>query len=185
MWSKSDSSTEAVASFLDSTIHFQEKLNTLLFNEPISSCLAPLERATKIKRGTLMVVCLVIFLGICLFFGYGKYFICNFFIGLLYPAYASIMSVEFTGTNNYPGWLIYWIIYGFFQLVEDFSYHLFHLSFVYYFFKCALLIWLMLPGTKGGAYQLYQLFIRRFILAIEKQLKNTNTTATSKFLKQQ
>jgi hypothetical protein len=44
---------------------------------------------------------------------------------------------------------------------------------------------LMLPGTKGGAYQLYQLFIRRFILAIEKQLKNTNTTATSKFLKQQ
>jgi receptor expression-enhancing protein 5/6 len=133
-----------------------------------------------------MVGFLAIFLGIYLVFGFGNDFVCNFLIGFLYPAYASIMTLEFPGTNNYLSWIIYWIVYAFFGFVEYLGYHLFQSLSVYWLLKCGFLIWLMVPGTKGGAYVLYQGFIRRVILFIEKRLKNQNTTTTtSKSLKKQ
>ena len=158
-------------SSLNSVIVFQEKLNTILLKEPIGSCLAPLERATQIRRENLMFGLLIVLLAIYLVFGYGRDSVCNFVIGLFYPVYASIMSVELDRTNSNLVWLIYWPIYTLFMLMEHFCSHLFNPPSFYCLFKCALLIWLMLPGAQGGAYIIYQRVLLKLIPTIQNKLK--------------
>ena len=168
----SPGSSSEVQSFLNSVIKLRETLRILLLKEPIASFMAPIERETKIRRENLMFSLLFIFLVFYLLFGYHKDFVCNFIIGFFYPAYASIMSVEPNGMNNFQIWLIYWPIYALSLFFEhSMGYYLFYSPSVYCLIKCAFLIWVMFPGIQGGGHQLYQHFIRRFILAAENQLK--------------
>jgi hypothetical protein len=98
-----------------------------------------IENKMDIKRKNLFKY-LPAFLITYLVYGFARDFFCNFVIGFIFPAYASIVSVEDPERNNRPKWLIYWVVYAFFGLMEyfgDFFLHTF-----YYFWP--LLAWFLL-----------------------------------------
>jgi len=42
-------------------------------------------------------------------------------VGFIYPAYASFKAIETTGKDDDTQWLIYWVVYATFCLVEVFA----------------------------------------------------------------
>ncbi|KAJ3111339.1 ER membrane protein DP1/Yop1 [Phlyctochytrium bullatum] len=81
-------------------------------------------------------------------------------LGFFYPAIESIRAAE-TGTKDeYQQWLSYWIILGFLTFLEYTNWALLSVLPYYYALKVGLLIWLMLPQTKG-AYKVYHVTLRR------------------------
>ena len=86
------------------------------------------------------------------------------------------MAVESTATQDDTEWLIYWIVYASFGIVEYVGYAFFHSLPFYWLAKCLFLIWLMAPGDKGGSQILYHRFIRPFVLkhhpVIDKHIRD-------------
>lgn len=77
-------------------------------------------------------------------------FCCRNIVGFLYPLYKSIQSIE-TGApdgTDCTDWLVYWVIYGFFQVIESFEAVLLWWVPFYYPLKLAFLLWCMLPQYK-------------------------------------
>jgi len=67
---------------------------------------------------------LLVGVGVCLtlwlIFGSWARRLCNA-IGFLYPAYASIRAIESPGGNDDTEWLMYWVVFAGFSVVEFFS----------------------------------------------------------------
>merc|ERR1711879_598458 len=78
-------------------------------------------------------------------------------------------------------WLIYWVVYAFFSVIEVFADVLLYWIPFYYAFKMAFLLWAMLPQTKGAKY-LYDTFLKDFLKKneskIDAALKDAKRTAT-------
>ncbi|KAJ3310338.1 hypothetical protein HDV04_005089 [Boothiomyces sp. JEL0838] len=90
-------------------------------------------------------------------------------LGFVYPAYASFKALETTSTKDDVHWLTYWVVFGFFNLIEFFSdILLFWLPF-YYFFKAAIILWLVLPQTMGANF-VYSKIIRPFLVAEQNEI---------------
>eukprot|EP00745_Piridium_sociabile_P011177 TRINITY_DN180021_c0_g1_i1.p1 TRINITY_DN180021_c0_g1~~TRINITY_DN180021_c0_g1_i1.p1 ORF type:complete len:192 (-),score=16.33 TRINITY_DN180021_c0_g1_i1:87-662(-) len=106
-----------------------------------------------------------------LLFGIGGNLICNL-VGFLYPAWQSFRAIESSNAEDDKLWLTYWVVYGFFSLVEVFGdYILFWVPF-YWMLKLIFLVYLFLPQTKG-AIQMYNQFIRPFLMKNEKRIEDT------------
>merc|ERR1712232_447818 len=115
-----------------------------------------------VASGTAAVLVFLFFLGI----GAGS--LCRI-VGFVYPAYKSFEATENRTKGEDTQWLIYWVVYGFFTLIETFVDFLLYWIPFFYAFKLAFLLWAMLPQTKGAKF-LYDTFLKDFLKKNEKSV---------------
>lgn len=102
-----------------------------------------------------------VFAAIVTFFGIGASTLCSI-IGFVYPAYQSLLAVENKNKGDDVQWIVYWVLYTFFSLIETFQNFILYWIPFYYAFKLALLLWAMLPQTRGAKF-LYDNFLKDFL----------------------
>ncbi|WP_411025024.1 HVA22/TB2/DP1 family protein, partial [Salmonella sp. s54836] len=77
-------------------------------------------------------------------------------IGFVYPAYKSVFAIESEGKDDDTQWLTYWVVYGFFSIVEFFTDTLLSWFPFYYLIKCGFLVWCMMGGENNGSLIIYR-----------------------------
>lgn len=102
------------------------------------------------------------------FMGIGAGSLCSI-VGFVYPAYKSFEAIESKNRGDDTQWLIYWIVYAFFSIMEVFIDFLVYWIPFYYAFKLAFLLWAMLPQTKGAKF-LYDSFLKDFLKTNESKI---------------
>jgi len=74
-------------------------------------------------------------------------------VGFSYPVYASFKALKTEAASDDTEWLTYWVVFGTFILLEDFSSLFFeesNWSFLYYIAKLVFILWLFMPKFKGA-----------------------------------
>ncbi len=145
------------------------KLNKFLHEKNIfTDLLAQVEEKTGISRLYLVLAGGVLLAGY-LIIGYGSTLICNC-IGFVFPAYSSIKAIESRSKEDDTKWLMYWIVFSTFSMVELFAdVILFWIPF-YSFIKCVFLIYCMAPTSWNGSITIYNSIIRPFFLKHEEKI---------------
>jgi receptor expression-enhancing protein 5/6 len=115
-----------------------------------------------------LVIAGVLITAILVFFGIGAGSLCSI-VGFLYPAYKSFEAIESKNRGDDTQWLIYWVVYAFFSVLEVFIDFLVYWIPFYYAFKLAFLLWAMLPQTKGAKF-LYDSFLKDFLKSNESKI---------------
>ncbi|XP_034325935.1 receptor expression-enhancing protein 5 isoform X3 [Magallana gigas] len=149
--------------------NWKAKLDKVLHEKNgFTDLLEKVEQKTGVRRLYLAIGLFAVVV-LYLMVGYGAQFLCNF-IGFIYPAYTSFKAVESTNKDDDTVWLIYWVVYSFFALLEFFTdIFLFWIPF-YWLLKCIFLVWCMAPTSYNGSQIIYYRFIRPFILRYEKKI---------------
>jgi len=141
---------------------------------PFFDALILLETKTHVPRIYFVLgviaICLLAFI-----VGYGAKFLANF-IGFLYPAYASFKAIESPQKDDDTKWLTYWVTYGCFAVVFEFSDIVISWIPFYDLLKCCFFLWLMWPGETSGALVVY----RKLIFPIYHKHENEIDTAWTK-----
>lgn len=72
-------------------------------------------------------------------------------LGFAYPLYASFKALRTEETDDDTQWLTYWVVYGFFTVIESFA-DIFLVRWIpmYHLMKLFFLLWCMLPSTCGA-----------------------------------
>jgi receptor expression-enhancing protein 5/6 len=143
-------------------------------------CLTHAQQATGIPKEYIALISSFSLLSL-VFFGIGAGSVCSI-IGFLYPAYKSLLAIESKSRGDDTQWLIYWVVYCFFSMIEIFTDFLLYWIPFYYAFKLAFLLWAMLPQTKGAKF-LYDSFLKDFLKKneskIDQALNDAKRTAGS------
>jgi len=105
---------------------------------------------------------------IFIFCGIGASSLCSI-IGFVYPAFKSLQAIESKTRGDDTQWLIYWVVYCFFSMIEVFTDFLLYWIPFYFAFKLAFLLWAMLPQTKGAKF-LYDSFLKDFLKKNESKI---------------
>mmetsp|Transcript_25441 Transcript_25441/g.39065 ORF Transcript_25441/g.39065 Transcript_25441/m.39065 type:complete len:194 (+) Transcript_25441:101-682(+) len=138
------------------------------------------EEKTKVPKEYLVLAGAVLF-SVIVFFGIGAASLCSI-MGFVYPALKSFQTIENKNRGDDTQWLIYWIVYAFFSIIEVFVDFLLYWIPFYYAFKFAFLLWAMLPQTKGAKF-LYDAFLKDFLKKneskIDAALKDAKKSASS------
>lgn len=144
---------------------FHNFFNGLFFN--ISLLSGFLQEATNVPKEILVLTGGIVFLGlIFLSIGIGSF--CSI-IGFLYPAYKSLEAIENRGRGDVTQWLIYWVVYSFFSVLEVFTDILLYWIPFYFAFKLAFLLWAMHPQIKGAKF-LYDNFLQDVLKKNESKI---------------
>lgn len=89
--------------------------------------------------------------------------------GTLYPAYYSYKAVRTKNVKEYVRWMMYWIVFALYTVVEtitDLSLAWFPL---YYELKVAFVIWLLSPYTRGASL-IYRKFLHPLLASREQEI---------------
>jgi len=90
--------------------------------------------------------------------------------GMLYPAYSSYKTIKTKNAKEYVQWMMYWIVFSMYSIVEIFLDALVGWWFpLYYEIKICFIMWMLLPTTKGGSI-LYKKFIHPALSKNEKEI---------------
>jgi len=90
-------------------------------------------------------------------------------VGFVYPAYKSFQAIESKTKGDDTQWLVYWVIFAIFSILEVFVELVLYWIPFYYAFKLAFLLWAMLPQTKGAKF-LYDSFLKDFLKKNESKI---------------
>merc|ERR1712212_681508 len=78
-------------------------------------------------------------------------------IGFLYPAYSSIKAIESHNKDDDTKWLIYWVVFATFSMLESISDIIIGWLPFYWLSKCLFLVWCMSPAN--GSAIVYRMVI--------------------------
>ncbi|XP_059309889.1 HVA22-like protein e [Lycium ferocissimum] len=82
---------------------------------------------------------------------------------LLYPLYASIVTIESTSKLDDEQWLAYWILYSFLTLLEMLFQPILDWIPIWYDVKLIAVAWLVLPQFRGATF-IYETYVREKII---------------------
>eukprot|EP00542_Grammatophora_oceanica_P016637 CAMPEP_0194030982 /NCGR_PEP_ID=MMETSP0009_2-20130614/4280_1 /TAXON_ID=210454 /ORGANISM="Grammatophora oceanica, Strain CCMP 410" /LENGTH=186 /DNA_ID=CAMNT_0038671029 /DNA_START=95 /DNA_END=655 /DNA_ORIENTATION=- len=145
----------------------KEKLQQLRAKLDQVEVLQKAEDTVKVPKEYLVLVSGVLFVAL-IFFGIGAGTLCSI-VGFVYPAFKSFQAIESKNKGDDTQWLIYWVVYGFFSVIEIFESFLVYWIPFYYAFKLAFLLWAFLPQTKGAKF-LYDSFLKDFLKKNESKI---------------
>jgi len=89
-------------------------------------------------------------------------------IGTVYPAFWTIKSIE-SKTDDDKRWLTYWVVFGFFTIIDMFSGFILKFIPFYFFFKICFLIILFMPNSHACNI-VYKLFVVRVFKTFEQDI---------------
>jgi len=92
-------------------------------------------------------------------------------VGVVYPSYASFKALETDGKDDDTQWLIYWVVYSAFGVIETFADTFLSWFPFYYETKLALLIALQIPQLKLAP-TIYNTYLRPFLKKHETEIDN-------------
>ncbi|ODN05000.1 Receptor expression-enhancing protein 5 [Orchesella cincta] len=151
----------AILESLDKKLHEKNKLTELL---------EVAEQKTGLKRLYIASGGVGI-LALWLIFGYGAQLLCNS-IGFIYPAYASVKAIESPPRDDDTKWLMYWVVFSLFSVVEFFSDILLNWFPLYWLAKCLFLLWCFIPFAGNGTNVIYNRVVRPLFLKHQGQVDN-------------
>ena len=137
----------------------------------ITEHLAVLEQKTGVGRVNIVLGGGGSIVGLFMIF-YGVELLLNL-TAFLYPAYQSIKAIESDSKEDDTQWLMYWVVFGAFSVIE------FWLDFVlcwlpfYGFFKCGFLVWCFLPIQLNGSQFVYYNIILPYFLKHKAEIEST------------
>lgn len=147
----------------------KQKLDNWLHQKNyFTDVLEKIEQKTGVKR-IYQFLGLVGIFALYLVFGYGADLIVTV-LGFAYPAYQSVKAVESETKEDDTQWLIYWVVFGVFNIVEFFSDILLSWFPLYFLVKLIFLCWCMAPVSWNGANTLYHKVIKPFVLKHQSQI---------------
>ncbi|XP_065557283.1 receptor expression-enhancing protein 2-like isoform X2 [Artemia franciscana] len=91
-------------------------------------------------------------------------------LGTLYPAYASYKAIRTKDVREYVKWMMYWVVFAFFTIIETMTDLVLSFWFpLYYECKMIIVLWLLLPATQGSSF-LYRRFVHPMLTNREKDI---------------
>lgn len=144
------------------------KLDEILHqNGKIDEICTLIETKTKIQRKYLAIIVLVLASGLILT---SMASLMVNLIAFLYPAFKSIKALESKDKDDDTKWLTYWVVYGFFSVIEFFTDLLISWFPFYFIAKTIFFIWCMSPIEKNGSKMIYQHIILPWFLKNQGKL---------------
>ena len=107
-------------------------------------------------------------------------------LGVAYPCFMSFLALESKGADDDKQWLTYWVVFGLFNIIDQFAGFILHFIPFYFFLKLAFLVWLFHPASHGAT-TLYNMYIlpnmqqyEKHIQAVEKKVADSVGAAKAK-----
>ncbi|XP_063715643.1 receptor expression-enhancing protein 4-like isoform X1 [Symsagittifera roscoffensis] len=90
-------------------------------------------------------------------------------LGNLYPAYASFKAVKSKNAREYARWMMYWIVFAIFAVLENFTDIFLSWFPFYYELKILFVVWLLLPTFKGSSF-IYRKLLHPYLVKNEQEI---------------
>ncbi|KRX24233.1 Receptor expression-enhancing protein 5 [Trichinella nelsoni] len=123
----------------------------------VGKLFAKIEQKTGKSRYQAAVM-LAIVICVLLIVSPGAGLLCNC-ICIGYPAMKTLIEMQSSENVNCKQWMFYWVIFGFFRLVDYFAECISFIIPIYWPLKCIFFVWLFTPSCLGAA-TLYEKFFQ-------------------------
>ncbi|KYO28170.1 receptor expression-enhancing protein 3 isoform X1 [Alligator mississippiensis] len=89
--------------------------------------------------------------------------------GMLYPAYYSYKAVKTKNVKEYVRWMMYWIVFALYSVIETIADLMVSWLPLYYELKIAFVVWLLSPYTRGASL-IYRKFLHPLLSSKEREI---------------